>query len=289
MRLDSRFRRAVLAFGGMSLAVVAAACERDSIGEAHETRDLRPAVGPRITGRQPAPPRPPGKSARPRGSTETLKDGLAAYTVLPPGDAAVPTLIVLHSGKGLTDDVKRGADAFADRGYAAIAPDLYHGTVAETRQEAGRLMDEVNVEHFKRVIGGVEQHIRERPRMSDSTWGVVGWCLGGRWALEAAMHAPELDAVVSYYGYVETDRDAYRALDTPVLAVFGTLDQVVPIYRAKAFEESLDGLGVPHRVLYYEAHHGFANPTSPHYDADAAGEAWAWTMDFLDAKLAHAD
>ena len=50
---------------------------------------------------------------------------LHGYLARPEGAGRWPGVVVLHEIFGLTDDIKRQADRFAENGYLALAPDLY--------------------------------------------------------------------------------------------------------------------------------------------------------------------
>ena len=53
--------------------------------------------------------------------------------------AAGPGVVVVQEWWGLDDHVKSLADRFAAEGFVALAPDLYHGTVTKSPDEAGKL------------------------------------------------------------------------------------------------------------------------------------------------------
>jgi len=59
-----------------------------------------------------------------------------------PGSKGV---IVIQEWWGLNDHVKDVADRFAQAGFTALAPDLYHGTVAKSPDEAGKLLMALNI------------------------------------------------------------------------------------------------------------------------------------------------
>jgi carboxymethylenebutenolidase len=117
--------------------------------------------------------------------------------------------------------------------------------------------------------------------------GVIGWCFGGGWSLRTALMLPgEIDAAVIYYGRLITDREQLKALDAPLLGIFGAEDGGIPIDGVKEFETALNELGKDSQILIYDgAEHAFANPSGTRYDAEAAEDAWAETLAFLEEHL----
>jgi carboxymethylenebutenolidase len=51
-----------------------------------------------------------------------------------------PSVVVIQEWWGLVPHIKDVCDRFADEGFVALAPDLYHGKVAKSPDEAGKMM-----------------------------------------------------------------------------------------------------------------------------------------------------
>jgi carboxymethylenebutenolidase len=51
------------------------------------------------------------------------------------------------------------------------------------------------------------------------------------------------------------------------------------------FAEAAAQAGKPVTIYWYEAEHGFANPTTARYDQEDAQLAWTRTLEFLKANL----
>ena len=70
-----------------------------------------------------------------------------------PGWLALPSpsagngkgVVVIQEWWGLNDHVKAVAERFAAAGFAALAPDLYHGKVTRSPDEAGKLLMALNI------------------------------------------------------------------------------------------------------------------------------------------------
>ncbi len=194
----------------------------------------------------------------------------------------LPALIVIHEWWGLNDNVRAMADRLAAEGYMVLAVDLYAGKIAETPEEARQLM-----------LGVVEDpdSARENLRMAwdflDTAGapriGSLGWCFGGAWSLNSAeLLGDDLDAAVIYYGQVTDDEERLAAVTAPVLGLFAAEDSGIKVDSVNAFREALDRLRKHNEIhIYPGVGHAFANPTGRNYNAEAAQDAWAKTLDFL--------
>ena len=76
------------------------------------------------------------------------------YLSKPKSNANGKAVIVIQEWNGLNDHIKDIADRFAQQGYLALAPDHYHGVIAEEPDEAGKMFMALNIaEAEKRVKG----------------------------------------------------------------------------------------------------------------------------------------
>jgi carboxymethylenebutenolidase len=206
-----------------------------------------------------------------------------------PADAAepLPGILVIHEWWGLNENIRAATRRLAAEGYVALAVDLYDGATAATPQEAQDLMAAAMADP-ERTLANLQQAYEYLDRYAFSPRvGVLGWCFGGGWSLQAALKLPEgLDAAVMYYGQVVTDRDELRALQVPLLGLFGALDEAIPVRDVQVFRNRLNELEKEAEVyIYTDAEHAFANPSGGNYSAVAAEDAWRRTIDFLGARL----
>jgi len=215
---------------------------------------------------------------------------VSGYLALPEGaresgDVPLPGLIVIHEWWGLNDNVETMARLFAHHGYAALAVDLYGGQAADSAEAARELMSGVQEEAATDNLNDAYQYLTEE--IGTPTVGVIGWCFGGGWSLNAALAMPDqLDAAVIYYGRLVEDRERLDRLDMPLLGIFGGEDQGIPVDGVRQFESTLEELGKDAEIHVYEgAGHAFANPSGERYQPEAAKDAWEKTIAFLDAEL----
>jgi carboxymethylenebutenolidase len=179
------------------------------------------------------------------------------------------------------------ADILAGHGYVVLAVDLYDGEVATNSSQAARLSGQVreNPDEAVAKMSSAVSGLRER---SDTTNQIasLGWCFGGGQSLQLSLSEADLNATVIYYGTLATDEETLQRIDAPVLGIFGSEDQVVPVEDVRAFNRTLDDLGVEHEVYVYEgAGHAFANPSGESFQPDATMDAWMKTLAFLDETL----
>jgi len=119
----------------------------------------------------------------------------------------------------------------------------------------------------------------------------LGWGFGGGWALNSTMLFPQqIDAAVVFYGQVSNDEEKLRAVNAPILGLFGARDRGIKIETVRDFEAAMQRLRKPLTLeVYQDAGHAFADPARNNYKADVAEDAWQKTIDFLAANLAPED
>ena len=182
---------------------------------------------------------------------------LNAHVAVPPvGEGPWPGVVVLHEVFGLTDDVRQQADRLASAGYLAVAPDLFtdggalrclKSTFAALSSGRGKAVDD---------IPAVRSWLAGRDDCTGKV-GVIGFCLGGGFALVLANRG--FDASAPNYGPLPKDPREALAGACPVVASFGRRDRGLPGAAAQ-LEEVLTGLGVEHDVKEYpDAGHSFLN------------------------------
>jgi carboxymethylenebutenolidase len=208
--------------------------------------------------------------------------GTKAYLSLPAGPGPHPGIVLIHEWWGLNGNIEHWADRFASAGWAALAVDLYGGTVATTPDQAMATMKTVDKAKAAQTISAAIDYLKTDPRIAAPRRAVIGWCYGGGWALQTALAHPELDGMIMYYGMLEQDPAKLAAIKARVVAIFGDRDQSIPPADVDKFEAALKQAGVKADVYRYDAEHAFANPSNPHYDEASAGNAWKHVLAFLE-------
>ena len=211
------------------------------------------------------------------------------YLQLPPSGSG-PGLVVIQEWWGLTDHIKDVTDRFAAEGYVALAPDLYGGPTTHDGEEAAELMQQLPVDRAARDLRGAADFLLAHDAVRSSAVGVVGFCMGGGFAVTfAAQAGANVGAAVAFYGAgIPDDLDA-AAIAAPVLGHFAERDDWAPPAAAEAlFARIREEAGVEAELhVYPGTGHAFFNDEDllGTYDPDAAALAWERTLAFLRAHL----
>lgn len=79
-----------------------------------------------------------------------------------------------------------------------------------------------------------------------------------------------------------TDPQELSVIEWPVLGIFGSTDQSIPVQTVRDFEAALNSNAIQNEINIYEGvGHAFANPSGDNYAPDETADAWAKTLDFL--------
>src|SRR5262245_21310912 len=183
------------------------------------------------------------QEAAPKPTGTMVEVGGAKHYLALPKDkkAPLPAVIVIHEWYGLNDHIKHWADRLAGEGYAALAVDLYRGTVAKTNDEALKTMNAVDGAQAKTTLHDAFAFVASDGRIEAEKRGCIGWCFGGKWSLQLAINEPDLDACVFYYGHPAEEAEMGK-VKAPVLAVFGTKDRSISKEKVDASEASMKKL-----------------------------------------------
>jgi carboxymethylenebutenolidase len=223
---------------------------------------------------------------------------MRAALALPDATSPCPGVIVIHEIFGLNDDIRAIATRLADLGYAALAPDLFDRssmrllciarTMLSLRQGAGEAFSDLDA---------ARAWLAAREEVDGSRIGVIGFCMGGGFALLYAARAP-VGVAATFYGEVPKSKDALEGI-CPVLGSFGGRDRIFGP-QAKRLERLLTELDVEHDVkVYADAGHSFMSqhtglmaslgawgPMKIGYDPAASEDSWKRVAEFFARHLA---
>ena len=118
----------------------------------------------------------------------------------------------------------------------------------------------------------------------DGNVGAIGFCMGGGMAARLACEEPLLKAAVGFYGAAPT-AEQIANLHCPVLCLHGELDTRL-VATIPDFQKAADDAGKSYAaVVYPDAPHAFFNDTRSSYRPEAARDAFARTLAFLNENL----
>jgi carboxymethylenebutenolidase len=220
----------------------------------------------------------------------------AAYAA--PADAEKhPGVIVIHEIFGLNDDIRRITAMVADLGYAALAPDLYDREgmrlicIARTLLTLNR--GDGDAFHD---LDAARKFLQQQPGVDPARIGVIGFCMGGGFALMYAARAP-IGVAATFYGDVPKTTDQLRGV-CPVLGGYGGNDRIFAA-QGRRLETLLTEMGIDHDVkIYEEAGHSFMSrnsgflpwigkvgPMKAEYNPEAAEDSWKRIAAFFGRHL----
>jgi dienelactone hydrolase len=206
-----------------------------------------------------------------------------------------PGILVVHEGMGITEHAKRRARELAERGYVALAADMYGGGSLAPNLTEGRprmLALRADLDLLRgRVNAGLAALVAQ-PGVDAKRLGAIGFCFGGLCVLELARSGADVAGVVSFHGILRTDRPAKSGeVKAKVLACHGAADPFVSAEELSGFQKELTDAGLDWHVLTLGgAGHGFTNPAATNlgmpgvaYDPNAERRSFAAMRDFFDA------
>ena len=208
------------------------------------------------------------------GEIDITQDGVqvTGYLAEPEGEAR-GGMIVIQEWWGLNDDIRAIADRFAAEGYVALAPDLYHGTLASEPDEAGKLMGALDRNLAAQEIDAAVSHLKAEHGASKV--GCIGFCMGGGLTLATAIRpGSNVDAVHVYYGGGMPDSEQIATIRVPVMGSYGAADASISVEQVEMLRSTLEAAGVPNDVkLYQGAGHSFFNAGPAHHE-EASVDSW---------------
>lgn len=218
---------------------------------------------------------PPG--SLPPARSVALASGGSGWLQAPAGAGKHPALLVIQEWWGVNDWIKQDVARFASQGYVALAVDLYRGKVTGDPAVAHELMRGLPEDRALDDMRSAFDGLAARPDVDAQRIGIVGWCMGGGYALAFAVAEPRLRAAAVNYGKLVTAPDRLHAIQAAVLGNFAGLDRGIAPDDVRAFADRLKADRKDVDVKVYEgARHAFMNPeNAAGYDAAAARDAWA--------------
>src|SRR6195952_5844405 len=221
------------------------------------------------------------------------KDGkVTTFISHPERDGPHPLIIFYMDAPGIREELRDMARRLATSGYYVMLPNLYYrsnvmelGPIppdpeAPERKQMFGYMASIDIPMVMEDTRALLAYAEGQSAARTDIVGTVGYCMSGRYAINAATHFPErVKAAASIYGtHLVTDQP-----DSPHLAAGKTKAELyfgcaeTDIY---APQEIIDKVtagvkGVNAEVEVYPGpHHGFAFPKRPVYHRDAAERHW---------------
>jgi carboxymethylenebutenolidase len=222
--------------------------------------------------------------------TFPVGEGTAPGYLALPTDGEGPGVLVLHAWWGLNEFFQDFCERLAREGFVALAPDLYHGHVAVTIEEAERLAGGRDREQARADSDAAVTYLRQHPAVKRRGLGCVGFSMGGSSAYDLSRtRSADIAAVVAFYGGGDPEAD-YSAARAAYLGQYVEQDEWEPEEYITPLESKLraDGREVTFD-RYAGVTHWFMEHNRPDaYQAETARVAWGRTIEFLHRQLEQA-
>ena len=218
-----------------------------------------------------------------------------AYFSLPEGEPKAAVLMQVELW-GMTAHMGEVADRLAAEGYAAIVCDLFRGgkppvpsDPLEKWGETFQKFDDVRATRDCRHA--LNWALSEPGGQSLGRVFAWGFCMGGRFAHNLAAFDTRLAGAINFYGRVNFPRmenkpflpiEITRMIASPYLGVFAETDGLIPnedVLRLRADLSDNPGTEI---IVYPGTEHAFFNDHRDAYHVDAALQAWAKVLAFLE-------
>lgn len=194
-------------------------------------------------------------------------------------------VLVVHAWWGLNSFLRSFCDRLASAGFVALAPDLFGGRIAETIADARKLRASPKKEPTYRILIRALEDLRSHDAVTGTGLGVLGFSMGGHWALWLSAHSKvPIAATVTFYGARGGDYTRSRAA---YQGHFAEQDGWVSAAARARLRKCLEAAGRPAELhVYPGTRHWFFEENRPDvYHKHAAALAWQRTRAFLDATL----
>ncbi len=208
-----------------------------------------------------------------------------SYLVVPSAPGPIPGVVVIHEIFGLNQNIREIADRFSGEGYIAMAVDLFSG--ANRVACMLRIIYGMLIRPFENgIIADLHsaiRYLRSQDGVDPSRIGVVGFCMGGSYALQLACTDQDLRAASVFYGMNPRPLEQV-ARACPIVGSYPEKDFTASA--ARKLEPMLERFGVPHDIkVYPDARHSFFNDRGRTFQAEAAADSWGRMMTFFHTHL----
>jgi dienelactone hydrolase len=216
-----------------------------------------------------------------------------ALLTAPPGLGPRPLVLIFHTIAGRGENELAAAERLVDRGYAALACDLYgKDKIGLPREQCAPLMHALLGDRPRlqaRMLTGLEL-ARAQPEVDAERIAAIGFCFGGLCALDLARTGADIRGAASFHGLLTPPGNlAGTQIGAKVIVFHGWDDPMAPPEQVEALGRELSGAGADWQIhAYGGVMHGFTNPAanSPEnglaYNPVAEARSWRSLTAFLE-------
>jgi carboxymethylenebutenolidase len=213
------------------------------------------------------------------------KSKLTGARAEPAGADRAGGVVVVQEWWGISDFIKLTCERLAQEGFVALAPDLYHGAIAQSKAEAAQRMGALDQDLAIAEVGDAAAYLKKDARCNGRV-AVLGFCMGGGIAFTAAATVGGFAAAVPFYGLPQLPTARFGAVKVPIQAHFAKMDDWAKASVAEGIRDGVRAGGGAMDLFVYDAGHAFMRSTDPEVYSEAnARVAWTRVVDFLKKHL----
>ena len=200
-----------------------------------------------------------------------------------------PVVIVIPEIWGLHEYQKDICRRLAKAGYFGVSLDPFFRSgdlskvadIKEVLAGANSLSDQQAFADLDALVAWTEKH----KRANAGKLGLTGMCRGGRMVWMYTAHNKKVDAGVAWYGSLmpippampSGPLDVTDKIDRPVLGLYGSADQGIPMDHVNRLKAGLQAFGNDQKSqihVYEGMPHAFHADYRPSYRKEAAEDGW---------------
>lgn len=234
----------------------------------------------------------------------TTPDGttLKSYVCSPNNSLAtkLPAILVAPEWWGVSEHPKNVTEKLAKAGFVAVAMDIYgDGKLTTDASQANEWMSQMLADQDKLMArcALILKDFCQLDNVDKDRIGVIGFCFGGKIALDMAREGFDIKAVATFHGNPMPKQPAQKdKFIAKVLVAHGEADSMVSMEAIEGLKQELDNAQVDYTIDVYEgAKHGFSNPHADErakqngvdlgYDEAATTISWDNMIEFMNKNL----
>ena len=221
-------------------------------------------------------------------ATVEYKNGdvkLSGYLSKPLKKGNYPAILVIHENRGLNEHTRDVARRFAANGYVALAADALSrkgGTASfDTPEKVREAFGSLDMKDVMSDLNAGLNFLNSHKNVKKNRLASIGFCWGGARSFLLATEPNQLKAAVVFYGTAPSEEQLAK-VHAPVLGIYGSKDERITS-KVPEVAAAMKKLNKSYEYKIYDgAEHAFFNDTNQQrYNAEAAKDAWARTLEFL--------
>ena len=199
-----------------------------------------------------------------------------AFVARPADGKPRPGMVLLSGMHGLSWRQREITRYYARAGFVALSPDYLAGQKPETRADALKAKNALDVGACVEQLAGAADFMRGLPWVgAKGKVGIMGFCLGGGLALLAMARTPAFQAGIVYHQSLFPDPRELAGIECKLQCHYGTRDHSTPKDEVDSFTNALDALKKEYELYWYDdMGHSFAQ-IAPDEEVPAARRAAA--------------